>query len=84
MGKGIALEFKKRYPEMFNLYQSKCDDKSFDVGIIDINSLPERFTNYGLIMLDILKRLDYVQPIIISNNGIESIETSNGYQYISS
>ena len=32
MGKGIALEFKKRYPEMFSLYQSKCDDKSFDIG----------------------------------------------------
>lgn len=32
MGKGIALEFKKRYPEMFKLYQSKCDDKSFDIG----------------------------------------------------
>lgn len=32
MGKGIALEFKNRYPEMFKLYQSKCDDKSFDIG----------------------------------------------------
>ncbi|MCK9444106.1 MAG: macro domain-containing protein [Tissierellaceae bacterium] len=55
-----------------------------NVGIIDINSLPERFARYSLIMLDILKRLNYVQPIIITNNGINSIKTSNGYQYTSS
>lgn len=26
MGKGIALEFKKRYPEMYRWYQKKCSD----------------------------------------------------------
>jgi O-acetyl-ADP-ribose deacetylase (regulator of RNase III) len=26
MGKGIAAEFKKRYPEMFNQYKTLCDD----------------------------------------------------------
>lgn len=25
MGKGIALEFKKRYPEMFQAYKGLCD-----------------------------------------------------------
>ncbi len=25
MGKGVALEFKNRYPQMFGDYQSKCD-----------------------------------------------------------
>lgn len=55
-----------------------------NVGVIEIDRLPERFTSYGPIMLDILKRLDYVQSIIIMNNDTESIETSNGYQYISS
>lgn len=54
-----------------------------NLGIIKIDSLPERFINYAPIMLDILKRLNYVQPIMIVNNDSESTETSNGYQYIS-
>jgi O-acetyl-ADP-ribose deacetylase (regulator of RNase III) len=28
MGKGIALEFKNRYPEMFKIYQDECDRKN--------------------------------------------------------
>lgn len=54
-----------------------------DVGIIDNKKLPNRFRSYGLIMLDILKRLEYVQPIIIVNNDNKYTQNSNGYQYIS-
>lgn len=32
MGKGIALEFKKRYPKMFESYQKACDKKTFKMG----------------------------------------------------
>ncbi|MCR5824301.1 MAG: macro domain-containing protein [Lachnospiraceae bacterium] len=32
MGKGIALEFKKRYPEMFNEYKEQCDKHRLVVG----------------------------------------------------
>lgn len=32
MGKGIALEYKKRYPGMFDEYKKLCDEKQFDVG----------------------------------------------------
>ena len=32
MGKGIALTFKKIYPEMFARYQELCEDKQLDVG----------------------------------------------------
>ncbi len=32
MGKGIALEFKKKYPEMFDYYKSACESKSLVVG----------------------------------------------------
>ena len=32
MGKGIALEFKNRYPEMFKVYQKECDENNFDIG----------------------------------------------------
>lgn len=33
MGAGIALEFKLRYPEMFNDYVEKCKSKQMKVGI---------------------------------------------------
>lgn len=32
MGKGVALEFKKRYPEMFYEYQKLCKEKKYDIG----------------------------------------------------
>lgn len=32
MGKGIAKEFKKRYPQMFDIYKQKCLDKEFNIG----------------------------------------------------
>ncbi|MDY3745188.1 MAG: macro domain-containing protein [Lachnospiraceae bacterium] len=34
MGKGIALELKKRYPEMFQAYKKKCADQKLDVGTL--------------------------------------------------
>jgi len=32
MGKGIAVEFKRRWPVMYALYKAKCDDGSFACG----------------------------------------------------
>ena len=32
MGKGIAAEFKKRYPEMYQEYRRLCEAKKLDVG----------------------------------------------------
>lgn len=32
MGKGIALQFKNKYPDMFKAYQHKCENHMFDVG----------------------------------------------------
>jgi len=32
MGKGIALEFKNRYPDMFISYKQACENKTFDIG----------------------------------------------------
>lgn len=32
MGKGIALEYKKKYPEMYQLYKSECDEKNLQIG----------------------------------------------------
>ncbi|TDQ33382.1 macro domain-containing protein [Zeaxanthinibacter enoshimensis] len=32
MGKGIALVYKLRYPEMFDIYKKYCKDKYIDIG----------------------------------------------------
>ena len=32
MGKGIALSYKNRYPEMFKKYQKVCDNKQLQIG----------------------------------------------------
>ncbi|TYL46650.1 macro domain-containing protein [Marinomonas sp. IMCC 4694] len=32
MGKGLALQFKKAFPENFNVYKKACDDKSLQTG----------------------------------------------------
>lgn len=32
MGKGIALQFKNRFPNNYKVYKKACDDGSFDVG----------------------------------------------------
>lgn len=32
MGKGVALEFKKRYPDMFYEYKKLCEEKKLDIG----------------------------------------------------
>lgn len=32
MGKGVALEFKKQYPDMFKAYERVCNEKLLDIG----------------------------------------------------
>ncbi|MDZ4708053.1 MAG: macro domain-containing protein [Saprospiraceae bacterium] len=32
MGKGIALEFKNRYPENYKMYKTACDDRTLKIG----------------------------------------------------
>ena len=34
MGKGIALEFKKRYPNMFEKYKIACEKKNLKIGTL--------------------------------------------------
>ena len=32
MGKGLALEFKKKYPQMYKTYKEKCESGAFGIG----------------------------------------------------
>jgi O-acetyl-ADP-ribose deacetylase (regulator of RNase III) len=42
MGKGLALEFKKRYPEMFEDYQHLCKPGGIEIGIVYIHNVKGR------------------------------------------
>jgi len=43
MGKGIALDFKKRYPDMYEEYRSRCDDGTFGIGDLFLYKGPTRW-----------------------------------------
>lgn len=43
MGKGLAAEFKKRYPEMFKQYQALCQDGRLDVGMLWLWKAPDQW-----------------------------------------
>ena len=43
MGKGVALEFKKRYPEMFSAYERVCKAKQLEIGKLFLWKGPEKW-----------------------------------------
>jgi len=43
MGKGIAKDFKKVYPEMFKKYQDLCEKKMFNVGQLWLYKTPHKW-----------------------------------------
>lgn len=48
MGKGIALEFKKRFPEMFDDYAQRCERKEVKPGVPYLYKtlLPPQIVNF--------------------------------------
>lgn len=43
MGKGIALQYKNKYPDMFKAYQTLCEKKVLDVGTLYIWKSSEKW-----------------------------------------
>lgn len=43
MGKGIALQYKKLYPEMFKKYQQYCEHNQFNVGQLMLYRTPNKW-----------------------------------------
>ena len=43
MGKGVALEFKRLFPEMFQEYQELCEQKLLDIGTLHLYRTPHKF-----------------------------------------
>lgn len=42
MGKGLALEFKKKYPDMFSVYRKCCKEETLRIGQIIFYQLKEK------------------------------------------
>ncbi|MGP4064626.1 type II toxin-antitoxin system antitoxin DNA ADP-ribosyl glycohydrolase DarG [Oceanobacillus sp. M65] len=85
MGKGIALEFKKRYPENFQIYKEKCLSKELTIGKSFIYEIPNKEKTKYIVNFPTKKHwrhpskieyieegLDDLKSIIIEHN-IESI-----------
>jgi O-acetyl-ADP-ribose deacetylase (regulator of RNase III) len=43
MGKGVALQFKRIFPEMFHEYQMLCEEKKLDVGRLHLFKTPHKW-----------------------------------------
>jgi O-acetyl-ADP-ribose deacetylase (regulator of RNase III) len=43
MGKGIAADFKKYYPEMFDQYKKMCDSGKFEIGYLYLYKTPNKW-----------------------------------------
>lgn len=57
MGKGLALEFKNRYPEMFKKYKSFCDNGVFKPGVLWIYKADD-----GKWILNFPTKIDWKNP----------------------
>lgn len=60
-----------------------CDfwDYIKNTGVIEIKKIPEMYSEYAGIMLEIFKKLEYLQPILVANNEA-ALNDGLGYQYI--
>ena len=43
MGKGIALDFRQRYPDMFRRYQELCEHQQFNIGQLWLYKTSDRW-----------------------------------------
>ncbi len=51
-------------------------------GVFSLDALPQHLCSHPRELLEILKKLDYLQDVILSKNGIDFSDRANGYQYI--
>jgi len=61
MGKGLALQFKKEFPNNFKIYQQACKDKTFGIG--DLIVTEEESLLYGRkTIIDLPTKTDWRKP----------------------
>lgn len=72
MGKGIALEYKLRYPEMFTDYQLKCKNKEIKIGRVDY------WVSSSVIIINFPTKYDFKYPSKLEwiEKGLDDFVTS--------
>ena len=61
MGKGLALQFKKEFPQNFKIYQRACNEKNFGIGDLIISE--EESLLYGKkTIIDLPTKTDWRKP----------------------
>jgi O-acetyl-ADP-ribose deacetylase (regulator of RNase III) len=93
MGKGIALEFKKRYPENFTLYRKACEERKVNIGqifITDGGFSPEYIFNFptkkhwrdpsnlSYIHMGLIDMVNHIKEIKPDNIAIPALGCTNG------
>lgn len=60
-----------------------CDfwDYIKNVGVVDMKKIPEMYTPYADVVLEIFRKLKYLQPILVASNE-NGLSDGIGYQYI--
>ena len=53
MGKGVALQFKKRFPRNYKLYQIACKERTIDIGKLFVTEEEDVFGKRIIINYDI-------------------------------
>lgn len=53
-----------------------------DIGVINEAEIPGEFTPFARAILEIMKSLSYVEPVIISDNGTTFDSRANAYQFV--
>lgn len=76
MGKGLALQFKKEFPNNFKIYQQACKDKSFGIGDLIVTE-EESLLHGRKIIIDLPTKTDWRKPSEYSyiNAGLKKLAT---------
>lgn len=73
MGKGLALEFKKAYPDNYNEYKKVCDSKSLEIGKLHIYNTGKFLPKY-IINFPTKKHWRYPSKIEYISSGLEELK----------
>lgn len=68
MGKGLALQFKKNFPDMFTEYKKKCKEGKISIGKLDLYKSPFRYWILNFPTKDRWRKaskLDYIEKGLI-------------------
>ena len=82
MGKGLALEFKRRFQKNFQEYKFQCDNDLLEIGEMLITG-PYIYTNYPTYIINFPTKRDWRDPsklIYIDNGLIDLAQTIEEFE----